>query len=256
MNIDDMVDMAVTSGEVTAGVNMALISARAGKTICAPLLRRSAAPSENCWSESEMQYLRENCGLVSYTDIAMTLGRSYNAVKIRARRMGLKSPGRHPAQVSLDKFARMIGIDDHAIAGIIERGEITAALNLTPLGYVRFVRVEDVFTWLRRIESHIMVRLDKADPRVREFVKQVQAEAHDRYISTAEAARLYDALHGCSVGTKNIYRAVVKLNKIPYIQVRNTSGRHKSARWVKTYVLESDVKKLQIKILGPRRKSQ
>ena len=249
-SIDELVNASIQAGEISAGVSPSRLRAR-GLTVSTPTVR-STAPSENRWSLAELDYVRQNCGYMTYADMAAAIGRTAIALEVRCHRMGLPSPGRNPALISRRAFCDMLGVSGHVVNGITQRGEIPIERNLTPLGYVQLIRLDDVWEWLKKLDSHVLINLDKCDPRVREIVLRAQQEQGDRYVDTVEAARLYEERTGVKIDQADIHRRVVKFGDVPYIRKPNQSGRHKQPTWSRIWILASDVAKLNIKKMKTR----
>lgn len=74
------------------------------------------------WTAEETEYLRANLGVKPVSEIAVALGRSENAIKIRWVRRGLTAPGKHKDYYSRNEVADILGVDVHAIMRLEREG--------------------------------------------------------------------------------------------------------------------------------------
>lgn len=67
------------------------------------------------WSDEELMYLREKWGERTIPEIAKSLGRSINAVRVKSIRQGLKGQVKYGEMMSARKVSEMLGVDIHAV---------------------------------------------------------------------------------------------------------------------------------------------
>lgn len=67
------------------------------------------------WSQDELDYLREVWGDKTIPQIAKHLGRSINAVKVKATRLGYVGQTRSGEMMSARKVSELLGVDVHAV---------------------------------------------------------------------------------------------------------------------------------------------
>lgn len=79
-------------------------------------------PAHRRWTPEETEYLKANLGIKPVSEIAVALGRSEAAVKIRWTRCGLTAPGKHKDYYCRREVADMLGIDVHAVMQLERRG--------------------------------------------------------------------------------------------------------------------------------------
>lgn len=80
------------------------------------------------WTPSDVAALRLLCGRYPLCEVAARLGRSRNAVRIKAIRLRLRTTHTSEAAWSLNEAARMLGIDRHVLLRWVERGELRVRL--------------------------------------------------------------------------------------------------------------------------------
>ncbi len=67
------------------------------------------------WSKKELEYIREVWGERTIPEIAKKLGRSVNAVKIKAQRLGYIGQKWYGEMMSAQKVSELLGVDVHAV---------------------------------------------------------------------------------------------------------------------------------------------
>lgn len=81
-------------------------------------------PKEKPWSEQEESYLEGNFHRVSVKVMARKLGRSPTAVKLKAKRLGIRKYGEGYTALSL---AAALGVDPHWVLARIKSGKLRAS---------------------------------------------------------------------------------------------------------------------------------
>lgn len=85
-------------------------------------------PKDKPWSLTEQSYLESNFHHVSVKVLASKLGRSPTAVKLKAKRLGLRKYGEGYTALSL---AEALGVDPHWVLARIRSGRLRATLRRT-----------------------------------------------------------------------------------------------------------------------------
>lgn len=80
-------------------------------------------PKDRPWSAAEQSYLEGNYHHVSVKALARKLGRSVTAVKLKAKRLGLRKYGEGYTALSL---AEALGVDPHWVLARIRSGRLRA----------------------------------------------------------------------------------------------------------------------------------
>jgi len=60
------------------------------------------------WTAEQKQYLKDNWGRLSIKEIAENMGKTINAVKLKARHLGLKDPRKYAEGPSLNQLAKVL----------------------------------------------------------------------------------------------------------------------------------------------------
>lgn len=68
------------------------------------------------WTAEEIDYLKENYGMAQMETITRDLGRSYNAICLKAQRLGLGSRDSAGETLSLSEVGRMVGVPYNSIS--------------------------------------------------------------------------------------------------------------------------------------------
>lgn len=97
MKIDRLVDSAV---QQATGQRAAVILGR---------------PAHRRWTKEDSEFLRSNLGVRPIDDIAVALGRTRQAIKIRTTRKGYTSASKHRSYYSRIAVSRMLGVDVKAV---------------------------------------------------------------------------------------------------------------------------------------------
>lgn len=78
-------------------------------------LRHRKGYRGNDWSQEELDYIREFWGEKTIPQIAKYLGRSINAVKVKAARLGYTGQKWYGNMMSAHKVSELLGVDVHAV---------------------------------------------------------------------------------------------------------------------------------------------
>lgn len=131
--------------------------------------RRAAAlglsrPKDRPWSPQDEAYLEGNLHHTSVKTLARTLGRSPTAVKLKAKRLGLRKYGEGYTAISL---AQALGVDPHWVLARIRSGKLQASHRhtertsqqggdswlITDEAVVKFLRDHPYDIDLRKVDS-------------------------------------------------------------------------------------------------------
>ena len=155
---------------------------------------KKAAGRKRDWTPAEDGYLNVAVGFVPIAEIAAELGRSETAIRIRAKRRGLKwyvlNPGRQQDRgMTAHDVARLLGLRcSKRVTWWIEAGYLLADRHSVRVGPNRLWRIfpEDLEDFLRRYRWLYDPQRIR-DRGWRTFVAGLPAE---RYVGVREAARL------------------------------------------------------------------
>jgi hypothetical protein len=129
-DLDALLDGVVLDAALEAGRDPVLAAwqfgaaraiAAAGSTAARPTVGAA-----NLWTAADAAYLARWSGVLGVDELAARLGRTASAVETQQTRRGLPSASKHPEFVTGTQMAVSMGIDEHSVAKLIERGEIRA----------------------------------------------------------------------------------------------------------------------------------
>lgn len=168
----------------------------------APTRRRGKAPA---WTASEDDYLRANLGRQSEAEIAIALGRSETAVRLRWKRdLQLPAPSRNPDWVTAEQIAEGLGVDTKLIDRLIDEGRL-AGWRLPTRRTMRVALRITVLQWLVNPDHGIYFRPERVNrgPRrskrcydfafwakAKRLVELARRRWDDEWLSAGQAARL------------------------------------------------------------------
>ena len=112
------------------------------------------------WSKEEELYIQENIGRLSYEQIAIDLGRSRDAVKIRQYRRGLPAPSRRSGWLTGNQAANILGVDIHAIMRLAKWGCLPVEIIPGVRGILN-IRKITLYRWATRPNNWIYFKVDK-----------------------------------------------------------------------------------------------
>ncbi len=130
----------ITEITVALGRTWAAVMNRLGKLG----LRREKEPP---WTATDVDFLRGAFGRCSYAEIARQLGRSENAVKVKAMRLGLRQ--RRRQDLTPSQIGRMLCTCSKRVKGWIRKGWLPARLAPVPGKKIHLVAREDLVAFLR-----------------------------------------------------------------------------------------------------------
>lgn len=104
------------------------------------------------WSQWELDYLTEAWGEKTVPQIAKRLGRTVNAINVKAFRIGYTSQKWHGNMMSARKVAELLGVDSHAVTDywIPKCGLKGQKEKLRETGSCTIVRFENLLRWLEK----------------------------------------------------------------------------------------------------------
>jgi uncharacterized protein YdiU (UPF0061 family) len=72
--------------------------------------------AKKSWSEIEIDYLKDNIGMMKITTIADKLDRSENAIVLKAKRLGIANTKNHQGYLNVSELAKLIGKDRKVVS--------------------------------------------------------------------------------------------------------------------------------------------
>lgn len=113
------------------------------------------------WIKEELNYLSENWGTVSIPRIARRLGRSVNAVKIKAIRIGLKRHIHSGVYITVNQLAKAINHDYKTVRNWEKYGLKMKRKKSIKTAY-KIIEVEDFWEWAKCHKP--LVHFDRIEP--------------------------------------------------------------------------------------------
>lgn len=144
------------------------------------------------WTQAEDQFLRQNLGILSESDIAARLNRSRNAVHLRWERdLNLPCPSKTPGYVTARQASDMLGVDVHAVCKWIRDGLLPA--QIIPYGRrIRRIAIPDLRRFAATPRNWIYFKPDHVpDPDLRRLVDKARRRWGDEWLSTGQVADMH-----------------------------------------------------------------
>lgn len=238
MNLEAMIDLAVSDARVETGVPMAFMGTGARGTTAMRIASQALCRSPR-WSVEEEEYLWENSGTLSIGSMAGALGRSEQAVKIRITRLGIDSARHAPGWISGNQIAKLLGVDSHAPPCWIDKGILRGEHFPYPGRICRRVKIMVFKMWVVQPRSWVYFdALKIVQPYLRRLVLRAQERWGDEWWSTRQAADY----HG--VMPTDILRQV-RMGRITGFR-REGGERRREQVWAFWFVRRSEVERLVI----------
>lgn len=233
-DIDDLVSVALVSAAIEDGFDPAILAAR--HPFMLPMLTSAKGQRRLPWSPEEDEFLRQNLGVLSESEIGARLGRSVNAVHIRSERhLRLPRPVKDPRYITTKKIAEALGVDFHKPVNWFDRGILPGEIVPSNCGHViRRVQRRTFMVWVVNPKNWIW--FDPAfvpDPRLRRLLELRKQRWGDEWWTINQVA----AYHG--VDNQDVKR-YIQLGKIKATSSPCRSGRHHKPQWSNWYILRSE----------------
>jgi hypothetical protein len=235
-DLSTLIDLVVSDAELVTGRKAGWMMAQ-GASVRPVLGKPSGKPAR--WTTKEDDFLRENRPYMSVQEIAQALGRPDNAVKVRATRLGAKTPRHAPGYISGNQIAHLLGIDSHKPPTWIDLGVLQGELFPYPGRVNRRVKTCVFRRWLIKPTSWVYFDVKRIkNNSVRRLVELAQEKWGDEWLNTRQAADLLK----CT--SSDICRQI-KLGRL-YGYHAIGMDRRREFRWAYWFVRRSDVEKLNI----------
>lgn len=234
MQLDALIDMAVTEAEILRGTPASVSAARSsygarGQVVLrrgrsGPIQTRSTAAR---WSPEELNYFHDRLGKVSEAEIGAALGRTVVALNIIRKRKGWPAPTKMPDELTAHRCGLLIGKDPKCITRLIDLGILPG--RVLPKGRnIHVVKRVTLARWLITPRNWVYYRAANIrDPHLRRLVLLAQSRWPDRWLTTGEAAAIMGTDH------RNVNQWIHR-------------GRLPAVHWNNWYVLESVARRTTI----------
>lgn len=231
----DLFDIIVTDAMLDNGASPAVLASR-GPVVRGKKLKEGVTVSKNQirWTEEEDQFLRDCLGKMPLKEIAQSVGRSENALKIRYTRMGYKSPTKIAGWVTSHKACRLLGVDNHAVPNWFRLGMIPGRYAYTSNRDIIMISLADLKFWATRPQHWPYFKVERMPPgHLRRLVEKAQDRWGDEWLTTAQVAEMKGLPCAKTVLTD------IKHGNVPAIQCRHIGGRDEGS-WAYWFIRKSD----------------
>jgi hypothetical protein len=236
-DFDALIDFVLSAGEIAAGASPAVVRSRSKTAHCLSGSSRSGGYSPR-WTDEEHQFLADNLGELSETQIAAALGRSVTAIRIHRKRYALPAPSKVPGYLSARDVEKMIGTDSHKISHWIRSGLLPGRqVALDTKRCIFRIRYADLRKFI--VNPLNWVYFDPSrinDPHLRRLVELRRTRWGDEWWDTVRVANH----HGVTAEDVKRY---IKTGRLKAIRTPNIDGRETPAAevaWAHWRILRSE----------------
>lgn len=152
------------------------------------------------WSEAEVETLRERWGEVPLSELCSILGRTKNAVKLKARSVGLPTNGKRCPYFTTGELAEVIGVDRGSVFEWVKKGELPAKKLYFGDRAMWYIHPDDAEKWLKEHPNRWVVALHGEEfsraLRDKRFWQQAVKWGADRSFTHRRQRRVPDHLRG------------------------------------------------------------
>lgn len=197
------------------------------------------------WTNQELKYLCENVGELGYEEVAATLGRSYNAVRVKAVRIGSPTSTHNTEYLSANKASALLGIDNHKCSIWMRSGIMPGSIAPTARGAVWRIHITALKRWVITPTSWLYVKPDEIPTQhLRRLAILAKVRWGDEWLDTDHVARVL----GCTPGylVSMLRRGLIRGG----VQARNVSSEKKNQAWCFWYMRRSDVEHVRWPLIG------
>lgn len=178
------------------------------------------------WTEEEKAFLRDNLGTMSMAQIAVALGRTENAVKVKQVRFRNEAPSKQTGYLTGHGCSKALGVDIHNVMKLNNRRLLPTDTIPGERGILRIKKIT-LYRWATRPKNWIYFRVHQmGDAHLKRLVELAQARWPDQWLTTGQAA----ALKGGDIIANDIERTILR-------------GVIPGVKWGNWFVLRSDVLK-------------
>ncbi len=218
MNVDTLIDYAVAAGQVEAGTR----ADHALHGMSFRLMWKSGARPQR-WTEEEHNFLAANLGRLTLEELAVQMGRSRNALKVRFTRFHLPAPSKRIGYLTGNQIAKALGLDVHAVMKLHDRGLMPITNLAGPRHIMQISRIR-LYMWAINPENWIYFRVENmVDRHLQRLVEIAQSRWEDEWWSTGQVA----AFHGLKGGKANA------------VETRIMRGKLEGKRWGNWWIKKS-----------------
>ncbi|MBS9803150.1 hypothetical protein J4052_09255 [Bacillus toyonensis] len=175
------------------------------------------------WTKEEIAYLEDSWGTYSIKSIANKLGRTVNAIKLKANRIGLSDPRLHFNGLTVLQLADVLQVNYKTIESWYERFAFPIRLKLfAKTQKIKVVYYEDFWKWLKQHKQ--VVNFSKVEYGILGPEPKWMKEKRD-----ADAYRRKKERYHWSKQEELLLRSMVKANCYTYLDIAKRLQRTESA---------------------------
>ena len=232
---DLVISQIVDDALISSGYSPAVLQAKGGKLRAITGACRTVRNPN--WIKEEDDLIRTRLGDLSYGEIGSIIGRSSNAVMVRAKRLEAGGPTHRSGWITIHKASILIGVDVHSFSGWVKHGIIKGEIAKTTYQNVTMVNFEYLKYWLTRPNHWPYFKVKKMRPGyLRNLVEKAQQRWGDEWLTTRQMADM----HGMAY--VNLINFHIRAGKIPGLHCPFIGGRHE-AGWSLCFVRRSVAEK-------------
>lgn len=113
----------------------------------------------NVWSSEEIEYLKENVGLVKVTTISRNLGRTYTSVILKLKRLGLNNTKQQNGMITMNELAEILGVDRNTVKGWVDRHHLRCTKKVTKKERkFTFIHTSDFWRWAEKNKDKVQFK--------------------------------------------------------------------------------------------------
>ncbi|GIO33235.1 hypothetical protein J2TS6_43760 [Paenibacillus albilobatus] len=117
------------------------------------------------WTQEEVAYLQDKWGVISIKTIANKLGKSINAVKLKAQRLGLGDPRMNFEGITINQLGKAIGREYSTLKGWIQRYGMPAKKKVfCQESRVLIISYSDFWNWAEQYKE--LMNFAKMEPNI------------------------------------------------------------------------------------------
>ncbi|RKQ28167.1 helix-turn-helix domain-containing protein [Oceanobacillus halophilus] len=83
------------------------------------------------WSNEEIEYLKDDAGFVKMSTIAKNLGRSFDSVQIKMKRLNINHTKSQTGMLTMHELATILGVDRKTVEGWVHRHGLPCKKKVT-----------------------------------------------------------------------------------------------------------------------------
>ena len=246
-DIDRLVELAIVAGEMEGGTSMQVLMAQQPELVHRlAFIPRPKRVKPRTWSQTELDILVQDTGILSDLEISERLGRSLNAMHVVRVRQHLPTPSRRPDTICAHLAGKLLGIDPHKVINWIKTGLLPGGPAPNLDRSILIIKRVDLVRWALDPMNWIWFEPGKvADAHLQRLLDLRQKLWGDEWWTTRQVADY----HGVEVGDVKRY---LQLGRIHGVRAPNRGGRDPEPKWSNWFIRRSEA--MRVKFVHGKRK--